>query len=300
MCWKSIFSKKDKIMARPQGSDQSPYSHFAVDGNGKLFFSIVAVTDGGYTHSDEKVNPLIPGEVELLGLYHYLRSGVPIQEQIKVFDEAIKNWEWDFLAVDFEKIHNEHLDGDFAAMAKKFIDEFIEAYEKPVLLYTSPSIIQEWMLPFGHTWYQAYDLWISQWPYNELVSGPQSVLKEVPLLPEKWNPRLPAGATNWRVWQYSAGGNNRAAEFGATGNSSLDLCVFNGTAEDMISWAKKEEILPPPANCDDQIAHAVAENSLRYETQIEEIKAIHEDELKDAIIEANNGALNNLIKNHLM
>jgi len=167
--------------------------------------------------------------------------------QIDKFDVAIAQYDWDFLAVDFEKTHNQHHDGGFSRMCKTMIDTFIDRYNKPVLLYTGPSIIMEWMLPFGENWYQTYDLWIAQYPYNEAVYGPQSALLDVPRQAERsWNPWLPAGSTNWKIWQYSADGNKRAAEFGATGNSNIDLDVFNGTSQDMRDWCKKEVSVPVP------------------------------------------------------
>ena len=315
MCFKKllqwILNKKDKPMIRAQVSDQSPYSHFSVTGNGKLDACIVAVSDGGWKHPKEKVDPLIPADLKLLGLYHYLRSYEPIQEQIKTFDEAIQNWDWDFLAVDFEKIGNQHLDGKFAEMAKTFIDFFVNKYGARVLLYTRSDIIQEWILPFGQTWYQDCDLWIAQWPYNEKLYGPQPILLEVPELPEKWNPRLPAGSTDWAFWQYSSEGNKRAAEFGATGNSNLDLCVFNGTLEQMLAWAKKvptpEPQDPPPAgDCEDQIADAEAVVASEYEKKLEHLAAVHETDLSElkkahaltlsvSIKKANNDALQSLI-----
>lgn len=302
MCLKellaAIFSKKEKPMIRAQGSDQSPYSHLKITGSGKLDFGITAVTDGTYTHPAEKVDPLIP-DCELLGLYHYLRSAKPIGTQIDVFDKAIKPYAWDFLMVDFEKKNNTHLGGGFAKMAKKFIDEFIEAYGKPVLLYTGPSVVQEWMLPFGETWYQNYELMIAQYPYNE-VNGPQEVLKEVPTLTDKWNPRLPAGSTNWKIWQYSANGNGRANEFGATGNPDLDLDVFNGTIEEMKIWAKKESsppvVIPPVVDCEEQVALCNAE----CEKRIAGLLRVHELEVIAASKKANNQALQNLINPHII
>ena len=225
--------------------DMSPYSHLAMTGR-NISVGIIGVSDGTYIQPEERVDKLISNDLELLGLYHYLRSEKTLQDQIKTFDKAIDPYTWSFLACDFEMIHNEHLNGKFGLMARDFIAEFIEAYKKPVLLYTSPRVVQEWLLPFGQTWQQSVDLWIAQWPYNERFYGPQSVLKEVPNLTDKWNPRLPAGCVNWKVWQYSADGNKRASEFGASGNSSIDLSVFNGTMEEMKAWCKPASVPEPP------------------------------------------------------
>jgi len=57
---------------------------------------------------------------------------------------------------------------------------------------------------------------------------------------------------------------------------------------------------PPPVNCEAAIALAVAEVSLRYETQIENLKIVHAADLAEAIITANNTALENLIKPYLL
>lgn len=230
-------------MERLEGYDMSPYSHAGFNDTGKVGFGIIGVSDGTYQHPRDILEKMMPNGY--LGLYHYLRSDRPLQEQIAAFDEAISYWDWDFLALDFERIHNAPLAGRFGEMAKQFMDEFIEAYPgAKMLFYANPSTIQEWLIPYGHTWYQDWDLWIAQYPYY----GWNPALSTVTTDWEMWNPRLPAGAKGWKVWQYSAGGNMKAAEYGAYHNESLDLNVFNGTRQDFETWLGIQPE-PEPEDC---------------------------------------------------
>jgi len=146
---------------------------------------------------------------------------------------------------------------------------FKDKYKKPVLLYSRSGVIQEWIVNHGQGWWKDEDLWIAQWPYDEVRYGPQRAkLLDVPTNTVKWNPRLPAGATGWKVWQYSADGNKRASEFGASGNSNLDLNVFNGTMEEMKEWCKGPEVPVPPTPPDC--------SEVREQTINECIKALEE------------------------
>lgn len=226
-------------MIRSEGTDMSPYSHDGRKHVSKVKFTITGMSDGTYIHPEEKVAGMMV-DSELKGLYHYLRSSYSCGAQVDTFLEAIFPWQYDFLAVDFEKIHNVHGGGTFGTKCQKFISDIKRETGKKVLLYTRATIIQEWLLPFGQTWYQDEDLWMAQYPYY----GWNPVMREVPTIPAKWNPRLPAGAKTWKAWQYSADGNNKAEEYGGLGNPSIDLVVFNGTTPEMKAWATVESPVP--------------------------------------------------------
>ena len=226
-------------MIRAEATDMSPYSHTGRKHVSKVKATITGMSDGRYIQPTDIVENMIV-DSELRGLYHYLRSSYSRAEQVDTFLSAIAPWPYDFLAVDFEKIHNAHGNGAFGLKCQNFIIDVKRETGKKVLLYTRSTIIQEWLLPFNQFWYQEEDLWLAQYPYY----GWNEVMREVPTMPEKWNPRLPAGAPTWKWWQYSANGNGRAAEYGGEGNPDMDLNVFNGTLDAAKDWANVESPAP--------------------------------------------------------
>jgi hypothetical protein len=60
-----------------------------------------------------------------------------------------------------------------------------------------------------------------------------------------WEPRLPAGCTNWRFWQYSADGNRQGSNHGVL-SWDVDLDVFNGTVAELRAWAGVGDALEEP------------------------------------------------------
>jgi hypothetical protein len=147
-------------------------------------------------------------------------------------------------------------------------------------------------------------MWCAQYPY----AGYNPAMDNVTDPNSGWEPRLPSGVTNWKFWQYSADGNNKADENGIEGNDDVDMDVFNGSLGDLKTWLRMDE--PPPTDCDELIADAVALVSAEFLEQIAVLNRVHEEELIEiesvhalelaaAIINANNSALENLIKPYL-
>lgn len=203
---------------------------------------LVGMTDGTY---------ILPGGDDLLEeaekapvtvAWHYLRSERHWKDQIETLMRATENHEVDGYAVDYERINNVK-SYDFAYMAKLVIDKITMDTGKRCMLYSSPSIIQEWMYPYEQYFIRRdnYYLWCSQWPYY----GYNSAMDNVTDPNSGWEPRLPAGVTSWKWWQYSADGNGKAAENGIQGNPDVDLNVYNGTVADMKVWLTMSEPDPP-------------------------------------------------------
>ena len=76
-----------------------------------------------------------------------------------------------------------------------------------------------------NTTWQLYSLWIAQ--YNAIIKQPA--------LPIDWK--------DWLIWQWSADGNLRGAEFGAQ-SKSIDLNRFNGDEAAFLAWSG--QVTPPP------------------------------------------------------
>jgi len=151
--------------------------------------------------------------------------------------------------------------------------------------------------PFGPIDWHNFDFWLARY---YISTDPATKLTTLLIDPQTKVPGLDIGGVpvwdQWTFWQYWADGNQQGAKYGC-GSRDTNLDVFNGTLAELDEWLASEVVIPPPpVNCEAAIAQAVAEVSLRYETQIEEMKTKHAAEL----IKANNTALENLIKPYLL
>ena len=184
----------------------------------------------------------VRGSGKVLGAYGYLRAGYDWRPQADALLEiAVAKNEADFLATDFEKRGN-YPSRKFAEDNLDYNTYLSDQSGKRVLEYSSPSVIQEWMFQYGVYWVRDYDdLWIAQWPYY----GWNDRMLEVPFPDKGWNPRLPAGCTRWRFWQYSADGNSRGSLEGVS-SRDVDIDVFNGTVEELWDWCNLKPEPPPP------------------------------------------------------
>lgn len=210
-------------------------SHFqkAYDPQPQHDFVIIKCSDGVQKNMlyDQHYQACFESD-KLVGAYHYLRSGIDWQDQRDAFLDYSRGAH--FLAVDFEKKDNV-FSITFANAALHLTDGLVNAHKsrKRVLFYSSPAVIQEWLFQQGQVWLRDYaDLWIAQWPFR----GWNSSLEKVPLVDGGWQPRLPAGCSLWRMWQYAADGNLQGGVNGVL-SRDVDLDVFNGTVEDMKAWA---------------------------------------------------------------
>ena len=222
---------------RAQGLDVSHYQRAYVP-QAHHDFVIIKASDGLWTNYLFDTHLFEAEPVAFVGAYHYLRSGYSVAGQIDTLLNTAVNV--DFYACDFEKFNNSP-SAKFARDAEEFCREVTARTNLPCLFYSNPSIIQEWMFQYGVYWVRDYaDLWIAQWPY----CGWNNRLYEVPDEAKGWSPRLPAGCTQWRVWQFSADNNGKGAENGVT-SPDVDLDVFNGTDDDFLTWLGKGEVEEP-------------------------------------------------------
>jgi len=170
--------------------------------------------------------------------YHYLRSwGIADkyfwQRQADLFLTITAPYQWNFYMMDFEKYGNTP-SLRFADHARQFIEYVERVTSKLCLLYTNPSVYQEWLIHYGQRWMVDRPLFIAQYPFR----GWHSLLENV--IDGDWEPRLPAlHRGGWLFWQYSADGNRKGPENGVPRspwhlvNPSVDLDVFNGTLEQL-------------------------------------------------------------------
>jgi len=179
-------------------------------------------------------------DVPIRGAYHYMRSDVPIQDQINAFLSVFNTHNFHFAVADFEKTNNTP-SMRFGRNTRSFIDSIKTITNKRCLLYSNRYIIHDWMYRYGQYWMrdnpEEYPLWIAQYPYY----GWNDALSNITDL-DIWQPTLPAGITTWNFWQYSADGNRKGPENGIPKqyawqtDPSVDLDVYNGTSDDLTQW----------------------------------------------------------------
>jgi len=224
-------------MKRAWGIDFSRRSHTSYTYQSHHDFVIVGVSDGNYQLPSVNKFLAEASRAPVTGAYHYLRSSRPLDEQVETYLKAVKNFDLDFHVVDYERINNQNTKA-FAMMPKAFCKAVKAETGKKVLIYTSPSVVAEYMYPHD-VYYIREDwvnLWVAQYPYKTWHWR----LKHVPTS-ESWQPYLPTGVKDWKFWQYSADFNGQAKHHGVRGNNDIDLDVFNGTKAELISWAKEDQ-----------------------------------------------------------
>jgi len=198
-------------------------------------FIVMKIADGSRKVGFERIfkqAEFVPAKIG----YIYLRSNSTAHAQIDTVCAIDNDFDLDAYAVDFERYGNKPSRA-FGQILKDVIDGVADRTGKKVLLYSNPAVVQEWLLFYGHTWAKDYPLWIAQYPYR----GWNEKMRDVPRS-EDWQPRLPAGFTNWKFWQYSADGNKQGPDNGImkphpwSVTPSVDMDVFNGTAEELMQW----------------------------------------------------------------
>lgn len=207
-------------------------------------FVMVIVSDGGSVLPGYEALLDEARKAEIVIACHYLRHDVNIGQQFDTFANAIEGFGIDGCSVDFEKKNN-RASSKFANDCKTMIDRMTGELFMRSLTYSSSSVIQEWMYPYDVYFLQrveSYFLMAAQYPYYKW----NEALRSVPDESANWNPRLPAGITDWKIWQYSSkapGGENGIPWWQ---NPYADLDVFNGTITEMKKFFRVDTPVPPP------------------------------------------------------
>lgn len=158
--------------------------------------------------------------IPIRGAYHYFQSAHPWKAQADHFVSVVEGQGFHFYALDVESTGNERSQ-KFADDAERWLKYVAKKVDQPLLLYTNPNLYRTWLRPFGD-WMKDWPLWIAQYFFE----------------PDRnRTPALPAGVTDWTIWQYSADSppNEKGAEYGV-GSRNIDLDVFNGSVADMRRW----------------------------------------------------------------
>lgn len=239
-------------MERALGIDIHPDYQKTFQYQGNLDFIMLQMVNGTAEQEGlEKIWPEVAKVPRRFG-YHYVRSDWSFSAQLDAFLGVCEKYPVHGFMVDFEGKGNTR-SIEFCNRARKMVDALSE--RKPTLFYSNPKYIQEWMLAWDikQCWLrdnpEKYPLHIAQYPYREWNDALATIQE-----PDTWQPRLPAGFTDWKFWQFSADGNKKGPEYGVfklyswQQTPSVDLNVFNGTVEELDEWlgiAQDEPEVPP-------------------------------------------------------
>lgn len=181
----------------------------------------------------------------LLGCFHWLQPDIEPEKAADFYLERYLRYPFHFPpVVDFEETfayrdkqgNPTGLESHYCWCAKVWLDR-VEAHtgRKPIV-YTAKWFTDNFKrehLDF----LKNYPLWVAHYP------GWMTPLTR---------PRMPYPWENWWIWQWSADGNGRGTEFGASGSKSMDLNYFQGSYEQLLSWLDTEQPTPvepkPPEN----------------------------------------------------
>jgi len=267
---------------RPQGPDIYSAYQPAYDASVKKHdFIIIKMSEGGYinpglrlgkeAHQDQPAPQLtqVRPVPKVIG-YHYLRYDAGVKNQVDTILQAAsasaadtgEGWERapgyivDGLAVDFEK-RNNRPSMRFGFDTKAIIDALRDETGLRVFFYSNRYIIQDWLFQYGNYWLRTapdkYPLWIAQYPYFGWHDALNDVYQDRYDLRFS-SPVLPAGVSDWQIWQYSADGNAKGPENGLkqlsyqTGPPSIDLNVGNfSSAEAFNAYLEFRDPIEEPA-----------------------------------------------------
>ena len=230
----TVFPQTNVVTPRAHGLDISKYDLFfkPLTAAGQLDFVIQRVSYR--VTRDELFASLVEDvmSVPVRGAYHYLNSDVDWRTQADAFLSFVSGYEYHFFACDFEGAFND-LSPAFAYQAWQWIHYIAGRTNRPVLLYTSPSLYSNFIVPsqprYGIDWNTVL-FWTAQWFYTPNPNG---------------TPSMPPGRTaGWTFWQYTDQGNGPL--YGVSRPTACDLDVFNGTPAQLRDWLKIEEPTNPP------------------------------------------------------
>ncbi len=194
------------------------------------------VTDESFEQMWQQVR-----KIPIRGAYHYYSSHSNWKIQADYFLNLVEKKDYHFFAIDYELAFNT-LDKRTTAEFIAFVDYVKEQTKKKTLAYFNYSSFISYFKPFGYSnWVNTNDIWYAWYPYQESETPPSVV-------------RLPEGMLNWKMNQYGAGDLQNTAGYMAGANygggmRGIDLNQYNGSIDDLYSWAVgKEPIVKEPTD----------------------------------------------------
>jgi lysozyme len=160
----------------------------------------------------------------LRGAYHFFRSNVDPKKQANKFIDYVKsmNDNGELPPVLDLETNDGQTKEKVIARVKTWLDLVETAFNKRPVIYSAQYFLQDYLSEAGGgppAWAKDYPLWLAQYP-TIYLDGVQ--------------PTLPRGWFKWTFWQYSDKGRVNGI------NAKVDMNVFNGTLEDLYTFAGAE------------------------------------------------------------
>ncbi len=238
---------KDEPMpiTRAVGVDLSKWNPVFTDdgideGFPNLTFAIIKAWDGNYDRTSDPTSTFKPQYESVqhfnhVGGYGWYQTEQDSTTQAELALRISEKNLFDFLAVDYEAYLNE-ITQQTANDLRKFVNHFKERSDLKVPIYTNGWILTMLRTWLGD-WLDEQDIWFAGGRYynQQLFSVLADTIQ-------------PGISENWKMWQFSADGNQLADEldFGVSETESIDINLFNGTPQDMSNWLGGEQPIPVP------------------------------------------------------
>lgn len=234
--------KKEDDMSRAIGIDISHHqSTFTNLGN--IDFIIARTSNG--TTPDTKYQTFLPEvkKTRRRGVYHYYRTNHvehPMEEQAELVLDSMRDQGMMMFATDYEisDYDDNVLNRDTAIQLYGFMLYMVQN-EPDIkhMLYTGIYTWRDILLPlqgedseFGVIDWYIFGIWLPRYGWADDTYILE--LGGIPILPY------------YNIWQVSATGNYRGAEFGV-GSTHVDYNEFDGTPAEMDIWLDQEEEVDP-------------------------------------------------------
>ena len=226
-------------MAHIFGVDVSKYDYGFNPDRATTTISFVIQRASYSKAKDERFDEMLPQvlKIPVRGAYHYFSSWINWKVQADFFLSVVKDKGFHFYAFDYETIFNV-LDNRTIAEAVEFIKYVKAQTGKKCLFYTSPSVYNEFIKPYGYeSWMKSQELWIAQYPYVANLNLDRG-------------PSMPAGLTEWKIFQFGGAdcngtyGRTAGAEYGAA-RTGIDTNIASfATVAELWAWAGVTEGVP--------------------------------------------------------
>lgn len=167
--------------------------------------------------------------IPVRGAYHYMSSAAGWKMQADWFLNIVTDKGYHFYVCDFEGTFNQ-LSISFVAEAVEWMRYVKAMTGKTVVIYSNISTYTDYLSKDWRT--KEFPFWIA-WPPTPIPN------------PQTANPNLPASRKDWLFWQYSFGEHNTFGKSNGVGRTGCDVDVFNGTFDELCTWAGLPNVPPP-------------------------------------------------------
>ena len=221
--------------------------------------SINNVTGKCYTDYHFIRNASLAPEYMPVGYYWYFRPNHDPEKQADYFCDLIKEEQWKMPPVLDLEADGDLSPAEITNSGASFVLRVNENLGVLPLLYSRAYWLNANTVPDDLM--KLLDLWIARYtskgkPWGNILPWPDS-------------PRIkPRDYDDWKFWQWSADGNGRGAEFGASSNS-IDLNYFNG---DQAAFDEYVGTSPPPYTFPSSIGVKVDIEGVKYHGHIDKVE----------------------------